>query len=64
MKKWNTPEITALDLNETMSGLFCTEWEVCWVLNDNLKKCDPPQELPKNDPPATPTDEDVTNLTS
>lgn len=54
MKKWNTPEIAALDLNATESGLFCTDYE-CWpFINDNLKKCDQ-TENPSN---VTPTEED------
>ncbi len=52
MKKWNTPEIATLDLNETKSGFFCTEYE-CWPLvNDSLKKCDQPDNpvTPKENP--------------
>ena len=40
MKKWNTPEIAALDLNATESGVLCTEYEFWPFINDNLKKCD------------------------
>lgn len=56
MKKWNTPEIAALDLNATESGLFCTDFETWLLFNDNLKKC--PQNPQNEDPtdPSTPTD--------
>ncbi len=57
MKKWNAPEIAALDMNETANGLLCTEWEFWPFINDNLKKCDPDPVTPTPTPvPETPTE--------
>ena len=62
MKKWNTPEIAALDLNATESGLFFTECEFWPFVNDCLKKCE--QNNNNNNETnnsSTPTESDVTN---
>lgn len=62
MKKWNTPEIAALDLNATESGFFCTEYE-CWpIVNDNLKKCEQNNDETNNS--STPDESDVTDSLS
>ncbi|ADL34397.1 hypothetical protein bpr_I1660 [Butyrivibrio proteoclasticus B316] len=55
MKKWNVPEITALDMNETANGLLDCECEFWFISNDSQKKCDPTPVTPIPTPvPETP----------
>ena len=49
MKNWKNAEVVELNINETASGLFCTDFETLLLFNDNLKKCpQTPQEDPKD----------------
>lgn len=51
MKKWNAPEIAALDMNETAGGLFPSPVEFWVLVGDQscLQPCTPP-EKPQPDP--------------
>ncbi len=51
MKKWNAPEIAALDMNETAGGLIPVFGETCLLFGDmsNLIPCTPP-EKPQDSP--------------
>ncbi len=37
MKKWNTPSVEELNVKETANGLFNSEVETIFVLNDSKK---------------------------
>lgn len=41
MKKWNTPDVTELNINETANGMFDVNWEgpYDFILGDH-DKCD------------------------
>ena len=54
MKTWNAPEVQELNINETASGFFNTEYEVWPFINDTLKK----NETPTTTPTPTPTPEE------
>lgn len=56
MKKWNTPEVAELNIEETACGIFCSEKE-CWPwINDN--KADKSPETPED------TEKDPENFAS
>lgn len=52
MKKWNAPEVTELNINQTANGLFNSEIETFLILNDSKKPQTPnPDEV--DDPVET-----------
>lgn len=69
MKKWNTPEIAALDLNETKNGFWPWDREVCPLIlggaHDATGAQQPgeqqPGEQPKGEGEQTPSDGETTD---
>ena len=37
MKTWNAPEVKELNINETANGIFDSDVEFWWILNDSKK---------------------------
>ena len=62
MKKWNSPEIQVLDINETESGCFPWFWESCisQVPTCPNQPSEPTQPTEPQGPTETPSDEDPT----
>lgn len=48
MKKWNAPEVTELNINQTANGFFNSEIESLLIFNDSKKP-----ETPVVDPVET-----------
>lgn len=44
MKKWNTPSVEELNINETANGIFNADFEICLIFNDSLKKSETPDD--------------------
>lgn len=44
MKKWNTPELEVLNVNETANGIFNCDTEFCIWTNDSKKAVTPTPE--------------------
>lgn len=44
MKKWNTPSVEELNINETANGFFNTDYESFILINDSLKKSETPDD--------------------
>lgn len=44
MKKWNTPNVEELKINETANGIFNTEFETAILFNDSFSKSNTPDE--------------------
>ncbi len=49
MKRWNTPEIEAIEINKTENGFFNCEYECCVWTNDSKKKQEEDPEDPQED---------------
>jgi hypothetical protein len=64
MKKWNTPEIAALDLNATANGFWPWDREVCPLIlggAHDATGCNQPEEQGKGQEANTQDPEDPTN---
>ena len=50
MKKWNEPEVSELNINETANGKFDFLWEGKFINNDLLEAIEDAFKCPKDDP--------------
>ena len=67
MRKWNAPEIQALDLNKTESGFFNFDWESPFNIISHKKPVRPdsvPTPAPTPAPAPAPTPDAPTDLNS
>ncbi|WP_026528477.1 hypothetical protein [Butyrivibrio sp. VCD2006] len=66
MKKWNNPEISALDLNQTQNGIWPWDREVCVLIlggaHDATSSTNQPIEEGKGEGETTNTEDNVTNI--
>lgn len=49
MKTWNNPEVTELNINETANGIFDSDVEFCWIINDSKKPSTPKEDDKKDE---------------